>query len=53
MDWTCNKSTAADEDWSNVPLGTYYLCQSVFMLAVYIPCFIAMLSAELQVSYYK
>ncbi|CAM5998922.1 unnamed protein product [Sphagnum balticum] len=34
---------------SNVPLGILYVCQSVFMLAVYIPCFIVILSAELQV----
>ncbi len=35
--------------WSNISLGIFYVCQSLFMLAVYMPCFIVMLSAELQV----
>jgi hypothetical protein len=34
---------------SNVPLGTYYVCQSLVMLVINTPCLIVMLSAELQV----
>jgi hypothetical protein len=35
--------------WSNVPLGIFYIVESLFMLALYTPCFIVILSAELQV----